>query len=40
MHSDNVEFKHISGAIPELVLFNMHEEVYQLKKYIIMYIII
>ncbi|XP_012527558.1 selenoprotein M [Monomorium pharaonis] len=23
---DNVEFKHIPGAIPELVLFNEHEE--------------
>ncbi|KYM93552.1 PREDICTED: selenoprotein M-like [Cyphomyrmex costatus] len=23
---DNVEFKHIPGAIPELVLFNSHEE--------------
>ncbi|KAL6268118.1 hypothetical protein P5V15_001208 [Pogonomyrmex californicus] len=24
---DNVEFKHIPGATPELVLFNIHEEV-------------
>ncbi|EZA46854.1 hypothetical protein DMN91_010152 [Ooceraea biroi] len=23
---DNVEFKHIQGAVPELVLFNDHEE--------------
>ncbi|KAG5332543.1 PREDICTED: selenoprotein M-like [Acromyrmex echinatior] len=26
MYSDNVEFKHIPGAIPELVLCNIHEE--------------
>lgn len=27
MYSNDVEFKHIPGAIPELVLFNAHEEV-------------
>jgi len=27
MSSDNVEFKHIQGAIPELVLFNEQEKV-------------
>ncbi|XP_011687334.1 PREDICTED: selenoprotein M-like, partial [Wasmannia auropunctata] len=26
IYSDNVEFKHIPGAIPELVLFNVHDE--------------
>jgi len=31
MYNDNVEFKHIPGAIPELVLCNIHEEVQQQK---------